>query len=256
MPLYEAEPDGAPKGAVVVIQEAFGVNPHIEDVTRRFATAGYHAVAPHLFHRTGSPVLDYDDFAAVMPNLTSLSDDGPAGRRGRRPRPPARRGLVGPPDRHRGVLHGRPGHLPGGRARSARRRRRLLRRRDRQRALRGHAGAGRPGARAGHAVAGPVRRRRPVHPGRRRGATAGPARPGRRGRHVDRPLPRRPARLPLRPSRLLRRGLGHRRVAPDARLAGRPPGPGAPEPARPAAAGRPVSCGPARSTGWSRRRGR
>jgi carboxymethylenebutenolidase len=76
MPLYEAEPEGGPKGAVVVIQEAFGVNPHIEDVTRRFASAGYHAVAPHLFHRTGSPVLDYDDFAAVMPNLTSLSDDG------------------------------------------------------------------------------------------------------------------------------------------------------------------------------------
>ena len=41
MPLYEAEPEGGPKGAVVVIQEAFGVNPHIEDVTRRFASAGY-----------------------------------------------------------------------------------------------------------------------------------------------------------------------------------------------------------------------
>ncbi len=76
MPLYEAEPDGDPKGAVVVIQEAFGVNPHIEDVTRRFAAAGYHAVAPHLFHRTGSPVIAYDDFASVMPNLTSLSDEG------------------------------------------------------------------------------------------------------------------------------------------------------------------------------------
>ena len=76
MPLYEAEPDGPPKGAVVVVQEAFGVNPHIEDVTRRFAAAGYHAVAPHLFHRTGSPVLGYDDFAAVMPHITPLSDDG------------------------------------------------------------------------------------------------------------------------------------------------------------------------------------
>ena len=37
MRLYEAVPDGEPRGAVVVIQEAFGVNPHIEDVTRRFA---------------------------------------------------------------------------------------------------------------------------------------------------------------------------------------------------------------------------
>ena len=53
MRLYEADPDGEPRGAVVVIQEAFGVNPHIEDVTRRFAAAGYHAVAPDMFHRTG-----------------------------------------------------------------------------------------------------------------------------------------------------------------------------------------------------------
>ena len=39
--------------AVVVVQEAFGVNHHIEDVTRRFAAAGYHAVAPDFFHRAG-----------------------------------------------------------------------------------------------------------------------------------------------------------------------------------------------------------
>ena len=59
MPLYEAEPDGPARAAVVVVQEAFGVNGHIEDVTRRFADAGYRAVSPHLFHRTGDPVLDY-----------------------------------------------------------------------------------------------------------------------------------------------------------------------------------------------------
>ena len=41
MELYEAFPDGEPKGAVIVIQEAFGVNDHIQDVTRRFAAAGY-----------------------------------------------------------------------------------------------------------------------------------------------------------------------------------------------------------------------
>ena len=44
----------APKGAVIVIQEAFGVNDHIQDVTRRFAAAGYHAVAPAMFHRAGA----------------------------------------------------------------------------------------------------------------------------------------------------------------------------------------------------------
>ncbi len=74
MPLYEARPDGTARGAVVVIQEAFGVNGHIEDVTRRFAEAGYHAVAPHLFHRTGSPAFGYEDFAVVVPHVMALSD--------------------------------------------------------------------------------------------------------------------------------------------------------------------------------------
>ena len=59
-------PTARPRGAVVVIQEAFGVNPHIEDVTRRFAAAGYHAVAPDMFHRTGGAVVDYDDFGSVI----------------------------------------------------------------------------------------------------------------------------------------------------------------------------------------------
>lgn len=78
MPLYEAKPEGSrenAKGAVVVIQEVFGVNQHIQDVTRRFAEAGYHAVAPHLFHRTGSPELPYDDFNKVMPHMAALDDD-------------------------------------------------------------------------------------------------------------------------------------------------------------------------------------
>ena len=44
------------------MQEAFGVNAHIEDVTRRCAAAGYHAVAPDLFHRAGGGAASYDDF--------------------------------------------------------------------------------------------------------------------------------------------------------------------------------------------------
>jgi len=74
MPLYEARPD-APHAGLVVIQEVFGVNDHIEDVTRRAAAAGFHAVAPHLFHRTGSPRLGYDDFSKVMPHMQELNDD-------------------------------------------------------------------------------------------------------------------------------------------------------------------------------------
>ena len=76
MALYDAAPDGRAKGAVIVIQEAFGVNDHIEDVTRRFSAAGYRAVAPHLFHRSGDPRLGYDDFDQVMPQMKALSDQG------------------------------------------------------------------------------------------------------------------------------------------------------------------------------------
>jgi carboxymethylenebutenolidase len=43
----------APLPAIVVIQEAFGVNLHIEDVARRFAMAGYVALAPDLYAKNG-----------------------------------------------------------------------------------------------------------------------------------------------------------------------------------------------------------
>jgi carboxymethylenebutenolidase len=75
MRIYEAVPDAPPTAAVVVIQEAFGVNPHIEDVTRRLADAGYHAVAPDMFHRSGGGVVDYGDFAAVLPHFVGIGSD-------------------------------------------------------------------------------------------------------------------------------------------------------------------------------------
>jgi carboxymethylenebutenolidase len=48
---YRAEPAGAPKGGVVVIQEIFGVNHHIRSICDRLASAGYVAVAPSIFDR-------------------------------------------------------------------------------------------------------------------------------------------------------------------------------------------------------------
>jgi carboxymethylenebutenolidase len=58
---YRAEPAGAPRGGVVVVQEIFGVNAHIRAVTERFAQAGYLAVAPALFDRVERGVeLGYD----------------------------------------------------------------------------------------------------------------------------------------------------------------------------------------------------
>jgi carboxymethylenebutenolidase len=75
MALYDAEPEGTARGAVVVIQEAFGVNDYIEDVCRRLARDGYRAVAPHLFHRTGDPVLDYGNFEKVMEHMQALTKE-------------------------------------------------------------------------------------------------------------------------------------------------------------------------------------
>jgi carboxymethylenebutenolidase len=77
MPIYEARPDDAePRGGVVVVQEAFGVNDHIEAVTRRFAAAGYHAMAPHIFHRAGGGTAPYGDFEKVLPLFEGLTDAG------------------------------------------------------------------------------------------------------------------------------------------------------------------------------------
>lgn len=74
MPVYEAIPR-SPKAAVIVIQEVFGVTDHIQDVTRRAADAGFHAVAPALFHRDGSPTLSYADFGAVLPYMAKINDE-------------------------------------------------------------------------------------------------------------------------------------------------------------------------------------
>lgn len=49
---YRADPAGAPKGAIVVIQEIFGVNHHIRSVCDRFAQEGYVAIAPSIFDRS------------------------------------------------------------------------------------------------------------------------------------------------------------------------------------------------------------
>lgn len=50
-PAYVAQPDGKPRGAVVVLQEIFGVNTHIRAVADGYAAQGYLAVAPATFSR-------------------------------------------------------------------------------------------------------------------------------------------------------------------------------------------------------------
>jgi carboxymethylenebutenolidase len=70
IPAYRAMPaKGATFPVVLVVQEIFGVHEHIRDVCRRFAKAGYLAVAPELYARQGdvSKMTDYKQiFAEVV----------------------------------------------------------------------------------------------------------------------------------------------------------------------------------------------
>jgi carboxymethylenebutenolidase len=62
---YRVDPEGTPRGAVIVLQEMFGVNEHIRAVADRFATAGYVAIAPVLFDRARrGATLGYDAASA------------------------------------------------------------------------------------------------------------------------------------------------------------------------------------------------
>ncbi|MEQ9639355.1 MAG: dienelactone hydrolase family protein [Alphaproteobacteria bacterium] len=51
---YRADPSGTPKGAIMVIQEIFGVNKHIREVCDGFAKDGFVAVAPSLYDRSSA----------------------------------------------------------------------------------------------------------------------------------------------------------------------------------------------------------
>ena len=51
---YIARPAGRARGAIVVLQEIFGVNHHIRAVADRFADAGWLAIAPALFDRVAA----------------------------------------------------------------------------------------------------------------------------------------------------------------------------------------------------------
>lgn len=58
---YMAEPAGAPRGGIMVIQEIFGVNDHIRKVADSYAADGYLVISPAMFDRTKSGVeVGYD----------------------------------------------------------------------------------------------------------------------------------------------------------------------------------------------------
>lgn len=67
------QPAGKPRGAIVVLQEAFGLTRHIEDVARQYAAAGYVAIAPALFDRIApQTTIPYTDVPAAIATLQKV----------------------------------------------------------------------------------------------------------------------------------------------------------------------------------------
>ncbi len=77
MELHGFIPDGpSRRPAAIVLQEAFGVNPHIKRFCRRLAEEGYAVFAPELFHRAGPGVeFGYDEFAKARAVLAELTNE-------------------------------------------------------------------------------------------------------------------------------------------------------------------------------------
>ena len=216
MGIYDVEPEEPSGAAVVVFQEAFGVNDHIEDVCRRIASAGHRAVAPHLFHRTGDPIIAYDDVADAVTHLQAIS--GPALTADLEATlsylsdlgfDRARVGVVG-------FCFGGSLAFFTAAPMESRRCGHLLRRRYQRSPIR-NAGLARSRRGLDDAVARSVRRSRPWHPDRPGGV---PARGHEEGASTyrDRALRRRRPRVSLRRPRLISRGVGQGRLDTDARL--------------------------------------
>lgn len=76
MQLFAAQAVSAPRATVIVLQEAFGVNAHIQSVSARFASAGFRALAPDLFHRTPEhAIVAYDERDRAMQLIGELGPD-------------------------------------------------------------------------------------------------------------------------------------------------------------------------------------
>jgi len=68
LPAYVARPaGGARHGAILVVNEIFGIHAYIKDICRRLAHLGYVAIAPDFFYRAG----------ANLPAMTSIDEIRP-----------------------------------------------------------------------------------------------------------------------------------------------------------------------------------
>ena len=110
LPGYLARPEGdGPHPGVIVLQEWWGIDEHIKDVTRRVAQAGYVALAPDLYH--GQVATEPDEARKLVMELDMPAAVEEIGRG---------RLFAGPgvrfrrPGRHYGLLHGRRPGAAGG----------------------------------------------------------------------------------------------------------------------------------------------
>ena len=78
MPAVVYTPTGGGKHpAIIVIQEAFGVNGYVKNTAKRFAQEGYITIAPEMFYRSGKNIdVPYNDFPKAREFIMKLNDDG------------------------------------------------------------------------------------------------------------------------------------------------------------------------------------
>jgi carboxymethylenebutenolidase len=69
---YRVNPKAQPIGGVVVIQEIFGVTPHIEEICAAFADAGYTAISPSLFDRVERGFLVDHDQDGIQKGVSAV----------------------------------------------------------------------------------------------------------------------------------------------------------------------------------------
>ncbi len=71
--LARPQGDGS-HAAIIVVMEAFGLNPHIKDVTERLAKQGYVVLAPDVYYRETNGVAGYDQLPDALRLMSSLYD--------------------------------------------------------------------------------------------------------------------------------------------------------------------------------------
>jgi carboxymethylenebutenolidase len=79
MNAFVARPADSGRGpGIMVFQEIFGVNSHIQDVAQRFARQGYVAIAPEVFHRTAPAgwTTPYSDIEGARAHAMKLTPQG------------------------------------------------------------------------------------------------------------------------------------------------------------------------------------